>query len=86
MAAMRNHCKDSVAATRSRIITPCPGGETGIRKGLKIPRPQGHVGSTPTPGTMKASSGSHASSSGSVPADLSDVSTPRHLLQFENVG
>ena len=28
-----------------------PGGETGRRKGLKIPRPQGHVGSIPTPGT-----------------------------------
>src|SRR5690606_8247938 len=30
---------------------PRPGGETGKRRGLKIPRPQGHVGSTPTPGT-----------------------------------
>jgi hypothetical protein len=30
-----------------------PDGETGIRKGLKIPRPQGHVGSIPTPGTNK---------------------------------
>ena len=28
-----------------------PGGETGIRMGLKIPRPQGHAGSTPAPGT-----------------------------------
>src|SRR5690606_14674906 len=28
-----------------------PDGETGRRKGLKIPRPQGHVGSIPTPGT-----------------------------------
>src|SRR5690606_8871963 len=30
-----------------------PDGETGRRKGLKIPRPQGHVGSIPTPGTRK---------------------------------
>ena len=28
------------------------GDETGIHRGLKIPRPQGHVGSTPTPGTI----------------------------------
>lgn len=27
-------------------------GEIGIRKGFKIPRPQGHVGSTPSPGTI----------------------------------
>src|SRR5215212_1536274 len=30
-----------------------PGGETGRRKGLKIPRPQGHAGSTPAPGTRE---------------------------------
>src|SRR5690606_14402720 len=32
---------------------PCsrPGGETGRRKGLKIPRWRHHVGSIPTPGT-----------------------------------
>ncbi len=30
-----------------------PGGETGKRRGLKIPRPQGHVGSTPTLGTIR---------------------------------
>ena len=30
----------------------CPGGETGIRKGLKIPRPQGLAGSSPAPGTI----------------------------------
>src|SRR5690606_11741221 len=29
------------------------GGETGRRRGLKIPRPRGHVGSSPTPGTNK---------------------------------
>ena len=29
----------------------CPGGETGRHKGLKIPRPQGHAGSSPAPGT-----------------------------------
>ena len=34
----------------------CPDGEIGRRKGLKIPRPHGHVGSIPTPGTtLKAS-------------------------------
>lgn len=31
----------------------CPGGETGIRKGLKIPRPQGLAGSSPAPGTKQ---------------------------------
>jgi hypothetical protein len=35
----------------------CPDGETGRRKGLKIPRPQGHVGSIPTPGTTRQFSG-----------------------------
>lgn len=30
-----------------------PGGGTGRRKGLKIPRPQGHAGSIPAPGTNK---------------------------------
>ncbi len=29
-----------------------PGGETGRRKGLKIPRPNGCAGSTPAPGTI----------------------------------
>ena len=29
----------------------CPGGEIGRRKGLKIPRPKGHAGSIPAPGT-----------------------------------
>jgi hypothetical protein len=28
-----------------------PDGETGRRKGLKIPRPQGYAGSIPAPGT-----------------------------------
>lgn len=32
--------------------TICLCGGTGIHKGLKIPRPVGHVGSTPTGGTM----------------------------------
>ena len=31
---------------------PCPGGETGRRKGLKIPRWQHHAGSIPAPGTI----------------------------------
>src|SRR5687767_1168695 len=31
---------------------PRPGGETGRRKGLKIPRPQGRAGSSPAPGTI----------------------------------
>src|SRR5262245_65481957 len=35
----------------SRLHEPSPGGETGRHKGLKIPRPQGHAGSTPAPGT-----------------------------------
>ena len=29
----------------------CPGGGTGRRKGLKIPRPNGRAGSRPAPGT-----------------------------------
>ena len=29
-----------------------PGGETGRRKGLKIPRPNGRAGSSPAPGTI----------------------------------
>ena len=29
-----------------------PGGETGSHRGLKIPRPQGHTGSNPVPGTL----------------------------------
>src|SRR5690348_12286883 len=29
----------------------CPGGETGRRKGLKIPRLRGRTGSSPVPGT-----------------------------------
>ena len=36
------------------VYNPCPGGGTGIRNRLKICRPQGHVGSIPTPGTIKA--------------------------------
>ena len=32
-------------------IERCPDGEIGRRKGLKIPRPQGHAGSIPAPGT-----------------------------------
>src|SRR5690606_36523700 len=32
-----------------------PGGETGRRKGLKIPHPKGYVGSIPTPGTSARS-------------------------------
>ena len=33
------------------VVRARPGGETGRRMGLKIPRPHGHVGSSPTPGT-----------------------------------
>ena len=33
----------------------CPDGEIGSRKGLKIPRPQGHPGSSPGPGTKAGS-------------------------------
>ena len=43
------------ASRRSPLqSTRCPGGETGRRKGLKIPRPQGHTGSSPVPGTKVA--------------------------------
>ncbi len=31
----------------------CPGGETGRRKGLKIPREQSRAGSTPALGTIQ---------------------------------
>ena len=34
-----------------RLKKICRSGETGRRTGLKIPRPQGHVGSSPTSGT-----------------------------------
>jgi hypothetical protein len=34
---------------------PRPGGEIGRHKGLKIPRPQGHTGSIPVPGTTSFS-------------------------------
>ncbi len=34
------------------MVNKCPGGEIGIRNRLKICRSQGHVGSTPTPGTV----------------------------------
>ena len=37
-----------------RTIVASPGGETGRHKGLKIPRPQGHAGSIPAPGTPAA--------------------------------
>ena len=40
----------------SGILRAGPDGETGIRKGLKIPRPQGHAGSTPAPGTTEEGS------------------------------
>ena len=30
-----------------------PGGETARRKGLKIPRPKGHTGWSPVPGTIR---------------------------------
>src|SRR5690606_1003487 len=43
----------SSGAFSFRLFVPWarrPDGETGRRKGLKIPRPQGHVGSIPTPG------------------------------------
>ena len=36
-----------------RQSASCPGGETGRRKGLKIPRLQGRAGSIPAPGTNK---------------------------------
>lgn len=32
---------------------PRPGGETGRHRGLKIPRPRGHTGSSPVPGTRR---------------------------------
>ena len=36
------------------LRTQRPDGETGRRKGLKIPRPRGHAGSIPAPGTSPA--------------------------------
>ena len=35
----------------SSLPHPCRSGETGRRKGLKIPRPKGHTGSIPVSGT-----------------------------------
>ena len=42
-------------AHRTCIMSLGPDGETGIRKGLKIPQPKGYAGSTPAPGTMSSS-------------------------------
>ncbi len=50
-AARRRFCSGFNRSPRQARYAPRPGGETGIRKGLKIPRPQGHAGSTPAPGT-----------------------------------
>lgn len=41
--------------SRLRLFSFRPDGETGRRKGLKIPHPQGYVGSSPTPGTKEIS-------------------------------
>jgi hypothetical protein len=35
------------------MTAPGPDGETGRRRGLKIPQPQGYAGSSPAPGTRK---------------------------------
>ena len=40
-----------VCILRGAPCVPRLGGETGIRSGLKIRRPQGHAGSSPAPGT-----------------------------------
>ena len=40
----------NLLAGDSSQIKFCPGGVIGSRRRLKISRPQGHVGSTPTPG------------------------------------
>ena len=53
------HAKHEPAAMRAlsfpaaclTMQARCPDGEIGSRKGLKIPRPQGHPGSSPGPGT-----------------------------------
>ena len=37
---------------RLETAHPCPDGEIGRRKGLKIPRSKDHPGSSPGPGTM----------------------------------
>ena len=44
------------ARARASIAAPRmgPGGETGRRKGLKIPHPRGYAGSIPAPGTHSA--------------------------------
>ncbi len=42
-------CAGSIPAQASRS----PGAGIGRQEGLKIPCPQGRVGSTPTPGTLK---------------------------------
>ena len=45
----------SAASACTLRSCPRPGGETGRRKGLKIPPPQGDAGSTPAPGTIRIS-------------------------------
>jgi Arm DNA-binding domain len=45
----------SVESRRTHFRYPCPGGEIGRRKGLKIPRPQGRAGSSPAPGRLGTS-------------------------------
>jgi hypothetical protein len=50
---VRRFDSDSRLASLSAWQNPCgrPGGEIARRKGLKIPRPKGHAGWSPAPGT-----------------------------------
>ena len=54
----RDCCRSYSGWTQSKTVVDCyrRDGETGKRTGLKIPRPQGLVGSIPSPGTFWAHS------------------------------
>lgn len=45
-------CKAVYAGSIPASASTCPGGETGRRKGLKIPRGKPHAGSIPALGTI----------------------------------
>jgi hypothetical protein len=44
----------TLESNKSATSKRCRDGTIGKRSGLKIRRPQGHVGSTPTPGTKNS--------------------------------
>lgn len=51
--AFHYHGQMAMLCLLARTVNKSPYGETGRRNGLKIRRPYGHVGSTPTRGNVK---------------------------------